>query len=1157
MKHDPFYGKIIERLNGKLDPDTFEACVVDLLRTQDRLFAVPIPGGNDSGMDGAVADFEGEPLPVVTTTAKDVIGNLRKNLDRYKSDGGSKRTCIIATSQKLTQERLDNLSDRAAKRGFTLIQRLEQSALAARLYHASYWCKELLHLTGKPSALSVIPVTSRPLPGMELIGRTEAREWLRNSHGDRLLVGEPGAGKTSLLYEYAIDEEKRTLFVVSRDEGEIANAVRDQEPKVVIVDDAHADIDFLVKLRQLRQEISADFDILATSWNGDRPEIAHKLLIAPENVHELKRLTQDEIKETVINTGITENHWLVTEIMRQATGLPGLAGTLAYFAIQGRWREIYTGDALATDITTFYKNRINGDVAGLLACFALGGKSGMAKCTVSETLNMPILQLRQDLSNLAHGGIIAEVPNRKDFIKVRPPALRHALIRDVFFSGAASLPRSQFESLLAEIPNPKHTALELIGAKSRRGSVPAQLMQAYIGSLEPRLWKERQRNLSALPPELYNFASVSRSYYSWQFERIHEVWEEYAWLGHYEATWVFENFNGTYSLIARPLLQHIPEEVIPRLLDEAIGDARPLNSNTEHPLRLLQDWIKQAHSRTAEPLQRRAKILHTTKTWMSGSHDPAIGYSSMLLAVLPHFDFSEYQPGSRGAITIYSGYLTYEHVLELQKFWDEIIEITRIHTVPNWEEFLNTVGVWAYPFHGNGPDENTRKMMTDFAQRMAADVAEVASDHVGVLHRLNALMYRSYPDFEIVTDDAITFLYPIWNFDVELDEQRGKWKGNVEELAREWEKGEPGEILEKLESIENDMQLGQGGHYCYTTYFCRLLAESVNSPLQWFQVFADSTLPADMVIPFLEKAIERKMEGWKEAFKSALSRDRLKANAISLIFTHEGIPTSLRSEAFRDVARFSNTIESLVLTDQLSLSAIMELFDHDDKSLVGKLSLALWHPTKEDRIPSCIRSRWEDAIVEYAEDDHCLAEIFKIYPDLGRRWLERKFKDGSGESVMFSDVFSSAIVGLSKIERRRLLEEIPDDFRWRSTTSKLVGNSSELFEALLQSSKQRLDILAPLTRPTIDSVWMEFAKLACQCGYSVKTVASCAFSDSISWSGKYSDVIKNQYKQFEQFRNDSDEMVQRIANAGYEYFLQQYRDERKRERDDAVFGRDE
>ena len=82
MSQDPFYEQILAGLNGTLDPQQFEDCMADLLR---ELFPtlVPVHGGKDSGMDGAIADGEGEPYPLVTTTAKDVRRNLRKSITPF------------------------------------------------------------------------------------------------------------------------------------------------------------------------------------------------------------------------------------------------------------------------------------------------------------------------------------------------------------------------------------------------------------------------------------------------------------------------------------------------------------------------------------------------------------------------------------------------------------------------------------------------------------------------------------------------------------------------------------------------------------------------------------------------------------------------------------------------------------------------------------------------------------------------------------------------------------------------------------------------------------------------------------------------------------------------------------------------------------------
>ena len=78
MIRDQFYLDIIEKLEGQLDSELFEQCAADVLR---KIYPtlVPIRGGSDTGMDGAVGDEEDEAYPLISTTQDNVIGNLTKS----------------------------------------------------------------------------------------------------------------------------------------------------------------------------------------------------------------------------------------------------------------------------------------------------------------------------------------------------------------------------------------------------------------------------------------------------------------------------------------------------------------------------------------------------------------------------------------------------------------------------------------------------------------------------------------------------------------------------------------------------------------------------------------------------------------------------------------------------------------------------------------------------------------------------------------------------------------------------------------------------------------------------------------------------------------------------------------------------------------------
>jgi len=531
MIRDPFYQDIVQGLNSRLDPELFEQCANDLLRN---IFPelVPIRGGSDAGMDGAIGDAEGVAFPLVATIQEDVIGNLTRSLNSYLRNGGTRRQVVLATSQQLTPKRRRNLEERAGELGFTLVQVYSQEALADLLYRSPEWCRELLGLTGQPPALSAVPFTSRPQIVEFLIGREDDLDWLSNTEGDLLLVGQPGSGKTFLMYNFA--KQNEGLFLIDNDPTHIAQSIRAQSPSAVIIDDAHIHISRIDILRQLRTQIGAGFRIIATCWPGHKDNVLYHMQIPISCAHELALFTRDQIVELIKSTGIAGPVELIRELVNQSEGRPGLAATLCHLCLQGDVRQIALGDALSRDIRTTFEPLLGNEATAILAAFSLGGDKGMSMETVATQYKLSLVNVQQIATGLAAGGVLTDIGQGR--LAVRPPSLRFALIRDVFFCGAMSIPCNE---LVNQSPDIAETASTLIGARARGASVPDNMLI-----------------------ELVNRADSDK------------VWEHYSYLGPNECNWLLENRPDKLIIVADAALNFIPQQTIPLLLSHASDDNR-------------------------------------------------------------------------------------------------------------------------------------------------------------------------------------------------------------------------------------------------------------------------------------------------------------------------------------------------------------------------------------------------------------------------------------------------------------------------------------------------------------------------------------------------------------------------------------------------------
>lgn len=457
---------------------------------------------------------------------------------------------------------------------------------------------------------------------------------------------------------------------------------------------------------------------------------------------------------------------------------------------------------------------------------------------------------------------------------------------------------------------------------------------------------------------------------------------------------------------------------------------------------------------------------------------------------------------------------------------------------------------------------------------MALDVKQAASDHIGVLYSLRDLMNRLYPDIEITVADEINILYPIETLENDWKKQEDNWRKDVDKLADKWIEREPREIVAQLESIERELNKERSRYPRLTPYLCYRLAEKTYDPILWIDVMLATTLPSDTIMPFLREAVKRETDGWEQALRSCFQTDRLRASAIRIILTQENAPNNLKQDALDAADQFPAVLEQLLRSNQLSQAVICKLFNHPNKSLVVRLAVAEWRREPASTVASWIRPLWEQAIIEHCDDDYRLAKIlsldldyglgiiFSAEKELGIKWLKHRFEDTKFMPFLYKRSIENIIAGLNLEERRELLNIVPDKHFYHSIISELVGNDPALYKLLLQSSRAESYLLSPLHRPvdsTVDSTWVEFAKLAYQHDYTAEQIIEHTFvaiGKVFSWSGNYSKVWKNWSERFKAVIEHEDETIRHIATIGFQISSKRYQEEREKEHNEEVFGRD-
>ncbi len=1135
MIRDPLYRAILERLGEKLDPDAFEHAVPRVLPSELGC-AIPILGGQDAGFDGAIIAGEGEPYPIVCTTGTDVLGNLKKNLASNAVAGFLRRRAVVATSQKLSNQRKRNLFKAARTLGFELMGIFDKEPLAGLLYQKPRVRLELLGIPGDPRALSALPAPGRYPFHAKLLARDDDLAWLHSSSGDRILAGVPGAGKTALLERYV--DEGEALFVRHHASiGAVLDAWREFQPRVLLLDDAHVQLDLLDQLRTARQDTGADYEMVATTWPGEAHDVAGHLGVDfRTSGRTLELLTRAEILELYREMDVRGQDMYIRDLVDQASNRPGLAVTLGLLWKQGAWEEILRGQALSAFVSRVVRS-LTGEGIEILAALALGGRAGCSLRSVSDALHEPIVKTRGIIVNLSAAGVIAERGDRA--LAVEPAQLRSALLADVFFNGRAD--RLDYLDVFSQVERRSDAVEAILTCLARGGSLPQDEARSLLAHGDARSWKIFSR------------------------------------LGRDHALWALENYPGDGVDIVRPVLDFAPEEALALLLANASPPPENLGSTPGHPLRVIRDWVRDfmvqpGPAITADQIRKRAALTDAVLRYAAGSGDSAVIGPAMAAVLDPTLESWSSAPENSNTINMRCALIPVEVIEQLTGLWERLKPSIGTPDRLIWAGLREVLWSLIHPIvpAGVGVSAEQRKAAREFAKRIVLDLLSVVEKRPGLERALADFAVKLELGIVSESDPTYDVLFPK---DPVREPDHECWSiaqsEAISRLADDWKNEPPDVVAAKLKRYRFEAEIAGHNWPDNTILLATKLAETVGGDSKvWLDALTAVDLGRGLGAPFLAQILRFRLPGWEKYLAQALESDELVTSAIELCLTAPSLDRSHRSAAIKRAEPYPDWVETCALRGEIPTEVLALLLAEGAPGVAFATAIGHWIADPKGDIEPSISDAWRLVIMGTRSRDvderrinssptYWLGEILANDGDLAYAWLKAEIEAESPLGFLFlheTDPAPRAAQALGSEQRRDLVASPHIGDSGRSLVRLLVGADPEVFRVLLARDSLRGHHLAPLAGvPTV--AWWSLAEIALENGFGPTEVAQAAFNlESDGWSGSEAKHWEEWVEGFGTLRDTENPTLKEVSSAGKEIALHRVDRAHQRERQEAMRG---
>ncbi|MFI5937855.1 hypothetical protein [Actinoplanes sp. NPDC051494] len=1083
------------RQRHKVHPGTFEECAVALLQVQIPEL-VGVGGGHDFGRDGDIYfALDAERRGRLTVTIGDVVANVRRSLMRMKDNDIRVDVLVVASLQPvngLTRQALDKLCDECGVvRPFVY----DGDWFALRLVGNPLWRKRLLGVAGELSALLDSPLQELAVP--ELVGRDlelEALRALAAAGADVVVTGPAGVGKTRLLTAV---HPRLKFLQPARTSVDVVDALVQERPTAVVVDDAHAHIDDLVTLRAARRQERLSFSIIAATWPSKRHELDRPLPDAADlMVDPLPRPVIDDIVRSLDITGYTAR----SVVLDQAGGRPGWAVLLCRLLADGKGDTVVNGAALMDNVERILlqaaESRLSLDV---LACVAVLGRTDIELLEqAAEVIDMPRGETRELVERLARNGLLDEAGDGWQLL----PALRAPLVAQWFFSEHPRLRWHRVQQSFAEhgwrLGRAAIDAALVAGAPAAR-----QEAQAYIEALpHPRDWSP------AVVDSVAAYGRLDEQAAEVVVDFAEQLLAEPGDMPEIRGIVVDSGRGHAVDLLAGVARGWLLPQAVVSLLDLAVNDNRPWHSTPRHPLKILQELATQLHPDFGPSVEVRERLLGATLRWL-GDRPQAPQWSTAAELIASDFSVTAgnawQDPGRPGTLQVVDSVLSAEHLEELAALWSHVVAAVRrddqcpphallllLELVAGW---LRLGEGFAVGPAGTRINDEQRHVALHAGQAMLESLRDRWQGVPGLALRANRLLQTMWqrtatrPDRPALFDVDADLVALIGDATPSLSGDLSAFhltrSHAVKNLAIRLAMLGPQDGCARFTALAVQARLavhdGFGLEHDSTDLLAQLMRPHLISVSRWVSAAVSQGCPG-----LLSAAIHRCLDD-SEPLPDTVLADILGDEGLR----HAALTAALASTALTEPGR--TILDQLGPDDSWLMMTLAtspdtcddvrhHLLTHHDPAVAGRTALAFdigqgeQHHSERQQgplLPEHWRSHWRHAFgrlrsAHLSDESHTyrVAEILTYLachdPDLAERWFHNRLDDAGTSRVPDSAPasFESAIRRLPLAQRTRLARRCGGR-RWagQSWLTYLVGSDPDVARGLLDDGALSADDL--------------------------------------------------------------------------------------------------